>query len=79
MPAISNWIEDAVRNDHPIGPTWEVMIERLERLAAANTTCAKQLSLELFGLGIDRIIRIPGLFILFDQLRDAFKLSVTVG
>lgn len=61
VPAISSRIKDAVRNNHPVGPTWEVMVEGLERLAASDTTFAKQLALnslalvstEKYGLPVD--------------------------
>jgi len=42
-----------MRNDHALGPTGEIVVEGLERLAASDTTFAKQLALKLLGFGVD--------------------------
>lgn len=76
---IAKRIKDAVRNDHAIGPTGEVMVERLEGSAATNSALTKQLPLELFGFGVDRKTGISGLFILLDKLGDILELGIAIG
>lgn len=75
---IAKQIKDAVWNDHALGPTWEVMIERLKGSVATNSALAKQLSLELFGFGVDRKTGISGLFIRLDKLGDILELSIAI-
>lgn len=76
---IAKRIEDTVRNDHALGPTWEVMVERLKGSAATNSALTKQLPLELFGFGVDRKTGISGLFMLLDKLGDILELSISIG
>ena len=40
VPPIAKRIIDTVRDDHALGPTWEVMVERLEGSAATNSARA---------------------------------------
>ena len=70
MPTVANRIVDAMRNDHAVRPTRKVMIERLERFAAADPSGSVELAQAFFCLGVDGEIGISGGLVFVDQLGD---------
>ncbi len=78
MAEIPQRIEDAVRDNDPLGPGRKVMIPGLERTVATYSPFTIQLPEVLLGLGVHRKVRISVRLILVDQLSDPQKLSVAV-
>jgi integrase len=75
VSSISGRIVDAMRNQHAVRPTGEVVIKRLRSPAAL----AKQLTQELFRLSIHGKVRLPDGVVLVDQVSNVKKLRVPVG
>ena len=79
MPAVANRIVDSMRNGHAVRPTRKVMIERLERFAAADSSGSIELAQAFFRFGVDGEIGISGGLIFVDQFGNPYELNVTVG
>lgn len=75
---VASNIVDAVRDHSPIGPTGEIMIERLQRRGAVQPSFAIQPTEELFGFGVNGEDRIAITFVQVSQFADAFKLLLTI-
>ena len=78
VPSIASPVVDAVRDDHAVCPTGKVMIERLERLATADSSGSKEFSHSVLRFGVHRKTRIASRLIGLDQLGDPQELRVTV-
>jgi len=79
VSSIPGRIVDAMRNQHAVRPTGEVVIKRLRSLAAPRAALAKQPTQELFRFRIHGKVRLPGGVVLVDQVSNVKKLRVPVG
>ncbi len=79
MPSVANQIVDAVRNDHPIGPTGKVMVKSLKCTPRPHTTFAVQLAQELFRFRIDGEHGVAHIEIRLLKFADPVELRVTIG
>jgi hypothetical protein len=71
-------IVNAMRDERAVCPTGKVMIERLERLARADSSSSKEFSHSLLRFGVHRKARIASRLIGLDQFGDPQKLRVTI-
>ncbi len=79
VASLPHSVINAMRDDHSIGPTREVVIIRDKGLTAPHAARAIKLSEEFLGLRIDGKHRVSSHLILVDELCNVVKLHVSVG